>query len=286
MKRRSEARAIRRAWLGLATALGLARGGVFIPYRYAATLDDPRWRGVYPAVEGLFQRHEAAFRTVLGLIDTYAESLLAFGLEPPPAPRFEQDWFPRADAAAAYALVRTHKPARVVELGSGHSTRFLARAAKDGEFPCTITAIDPAPRADIARLPNVTQIRSPLQDAGLAPFEALQAGDVLFVDSSHVLMPGSDVDIVLNRIIPALPPGVLVHLHDIFLPDDYPADWAWRGYNEQQGVAPLLFGGRLAPLFASHYVATRMAEALAGSMAARLPMPDGARESSLWLTTK
>ena len=55
-------------------------------------------------------------------------------------------------------------------------------------------------------------------------------------------MPGTDVDFLLNRILPALPAGVLVHVHDVFLPDDYPADWEWRGYNEQLGVAALIQG--------------------------------------------
>ena len=66
------------------------------------------------------------------------------------------------------------------------------------------------------------------------------------IDSSHTLVPGSDVDLLLNRVLPALSAGAVVHVHDIFLPDNYPDDWAWRGYNEQLGVAPLLFGGASA----------------------------------------
>ena len=116
-------RSRRRAWLGVATALGLGKRGVFIPYRYAATLGDPRWRGAYPTIEDLFQREAAAFNAVLGLIDGYADALLALGQEPPPAPRFEQDWFPRLDAAAAYALVRAKRPKRIVEIGSSQIRR-------------------------------------------------------------------------------------------------------------------------------------------------------------------
>ena len=81
----------------------------------------------------------------------------------------------------------------------------------------------------------VTGSRETLPD--LAP------GDVLSIDSSHILMPGTDVDILLNRVLPALPAGVLVHIHDVFLPDDYPPAWSWRGYNEQLGVAALVQGG-------------------------------------------
>jgi hypothetical protein len=96
-------------------------------------------------------------------------------------------------------------------------------------------------------------------------------------------MAGSDVDLVLNTILPALPAGALIHFHDIFLPDDYPADWAWRGYNEQQAVGPLITSGAYELLFASRYVATAMADRLATGILAELPLVAGALESSLWL---
>ncbi len=201
---------------------------------------------------------------------------------PSPAPRWDQDWFPRLDAAMAYAMVRRAAPQRIVEVGSGHSTRFLARAVADGGLATRITAIDPAPRAAITGL-DVEIIRDTVQGAGATPFEGLAAGDILFIDSSHILMPGTDVDVLMNRVMPALPPGVLVHMHDICLPDDYPADWAWRGYNEQLAVAGLLTGGGYRPLFASRYAVTRMSQAVARSAAGKLPLLDGAVESSLWL---
>jgi hypothetical protein len=96
-------------------------------------------------------------------------------------------------------------------------------------------------------------------------------------------MPGSDVDFLLNRILPRLPAGALVHVHDIFLPDAYPEEWAWRGYNEQLGVAALLAGGAWRILFASRYAATRLAADVAASAIARLPAVPGAYDSSLWL---
>jgi len=92
----------------------------------------------------------------------------------------------------------------------------------DGRLATRLTAIDPAPRAALAGLP-VEWLRDAVPGVGMAPFAALAPGDFLFIDSSHVLMPGSDVDFLINRLLPGLPPGVLVHLHDIFLPDDYPA---------------------------------------------------------------
>src|SRR5579859_4318418 len=89
---------------------------------------------------------------LLARIESYADQLEAIGNDAPPAPRWNQDWFPRLDAAAAYAMVRTLAPRRIVEIGSGHSTRFLARAVTDGGFDTHITAIDPQPRASLEGL--------------------------------------------------------------------------------------------------------------------------------------
>lgn len=271
----------RRLALGLATLAG-RRKGWFLPYRYAGDLPGPGELAAYGAMEAMLAAREAAFRQVLAEIERLAPALRAIGDEAAPAPRWRQDWFPRLDAAAAYALVRRDRPARILEIGSGHSTRFLARAIADGELSCRLAAIDPAPRATLEGL-DLTLIRKPLHRAGESPFADLQAGDFLVVDSSHLLMPGSDVDQIVGRILPALPPGVLVHFHDIFLPDDYPAAWAWRGYNEQQALLALLQGGSWRVDFASHYVASRMKAATMQGVLADLPLLPGAEESSLWI---
>ena len=275
----------RRLWFGLLTLLGISEKGFFIPYRYAAAVPRPGTRPPYAAAEARLAAEQAQFKTVLDWIGEFADGLARIGGEPPPAPRWEQSWFPPLDAAVAYTLVRRLAPRRIVEVGSGHSTRFLARAVADGGLATSITAIDPAPRADLAGL-DIELERCSLQEAGGEVFASLAAGDFLVIDSSHILMPGSDVDLLLGRVLPGLPPGVLVHLHDIFLPDDYPAHWAWRGYNEQLGVLPLLEGGRVEVIFASHYVSTRMAGDLAASAAGRLPRAAEALESSLWLKTR
>jgi hypothetical protein len=260
--------------------MGLRRG-FFIPYRYAHRLSAPGARPAYQAISDLLAAREDRFAAVLEGLGTYGTALLAIGEEPPPAPRWRQDWFPRLDAAVTYALVRERRPTRIVEVGSGHSTRFLARAVADGGLSTEITAIDPAPRAALRGLP-VNWLATTATAAGPAPFQALASGDMLFIDSSHVLMPGSDVDFLLNDVIPLLPTGVAVHFHDIFLPDDYPEAWSWRGYNEQLAVGPLL-AGSWEVLFASHYAATRLGPRVAASVAAALPLLPGAYESSLWL---
>lgn len=273
----------RRLRFGLATLLGWQKRGFFIPYRYADQIAEPGRRPAYEQLETLFAAAEPQFAQLLATLADYRDALSAIGPDTPPEPRWNQDWFPRLDAAAAYLLVRERRPKRIVEVGSGHSTRFLARAVRDGGLATEITAIDPAPRAVIEGL-GAKLIRKTVQDAGHTPFAVLSAGDVLFIDSSHILMPGTDVDFLFNRVLPALPAGTLVHIHDVFLPDDYPAEWAWRGYNEQLGVAALLHGKGYAVEWASHYVATRMADQVAGSAAAALERVPGALETSLWLS--
>ncbi len=278
---------LRRRWrrlvLGLATITGLARRGFFIPYRYADTLPAAGERRPYEALERIFESRRAAIGGWLDAIDGYAAELESIGAAPPPAPRWAQSWFPRLAGAAAYAITRTLAPRRIVEVGCGHSTRFFARAVSDGGLDTEIIAIDPAPRAALEGLEGVRLLRATAHDAGEAPFRDLEPGDILAIDSSHILMPGSDVDMLFNRIFPVLPSGVFVHVHDIFLPDDYPVDWDWRGYNEQLGVAALIAGGGWELQFASHYATTRMAARVAAGVAGRLHLAEGAHEASLWL---
>lgn len=268
--------------MALPTLLGGRRQGFFIPYRYADAVELDGARHEFPAVNALMRDARPGFARLLVMLDQYAEALLAIGAEPPPQPRWDQDWFPTLDAAVAYLTVRQQRPARIVEVGSGHSTRFLARAVRDSGHECRISAIDPAPRATLGGL-GLDLHRVVVQSAPAALFAGLEAGDILFVDSSHILMPGSDVDHLLNRVIPGLPAGALLHIHDIFLPYGYPSDWTWRGYNEQNAVAAMLASGGWEVLFASHYAVRSSVEEVGQGVLARLPSVEGARPASLWL---
>ena len=117
-------------------------------------------------------------------------------------------------------------------------------------------------------------------------FKTLSGADILSIDSSHILMPGTDVDLLFSTVIPALPSGAIIHIHDITLPDDYPEIWQWRGYNEQQGVAALLAGNGFEILWSSAYASTRLNNIIANSIANGIHLPDGAHETSLWLRKK
>ncbi|HJQ56393.1 MAG TPA: class I SAM-dependent methyltransferase [Vineibacter sp.] len=281
----------RRLRLGLATVTGWRRAGWFIPYRYADRLPRAGESPAYAAAERLLRARAGDFAAILDRVDAMGAALQAIADGAPPdgvtwrakPPRFDQAWFPTLDACVAYTLVRDLAPRRIVEVGSGHSTRFLARALADARCAGEIVAIDPAPRADIAALPAVTLAQRAVHDADPAVFATLAPGDVLFIDSSHILMPGGDVDLLFNRVLPELPVGVVIHIHDVLLPDDYPTAWAWRNYNEQLAVLPLLTVGAYTPLFASHFARTRLAARVAASVAARLPRHAAGFPTSLWL---
>jgi hypothetical protein len=271
----------RRLLMGLRTILGLKRQGFFIPYRHAGGITQSDEQRGAPGLEPLFQRATPRLLSVLDSVLRYRRNLAAIGATgEPPEPRWQQDWFPGLDAAAAYVLVRRHRPRQIIEIGSGHSTRFFARAVRDGHLGTEITAIDPAPRASLKALTGVRWYEKVLQRVTLAELPPLQAGDIVFFDSSHIAMPGTDLDVVFGTWLPDLPAGVLVHFHDSFLPDPYPSQWGWRGYNEHQALAALLAGGGYELLFSSAY-----GRRLVGRLDA-LPYerwPNGPPESSLWL---
>jgi predicted O-methyltransferase YrrM len=155
------------------------------------------------------------------------------------------------DATVLYALLRFLKPKRYVELGCGYSSLVSSRALRQNQqegTACDAAFCDPEPRLDIARaLESGRLIEKRVQDLPLELFTKLEAGDVLFIDTSHVLKLQSDVEHELLRILPSLAAGVWIHIHDVFTPYDYPRDWVMRpvrlACNEQYALECLLTGG-------------------------------------------
>ena len=240
----------------------------------------------FSGLQPIFAAAEPTFRDVLAGIEDLAPDIKRIASGDPslvgerPA-RFEQDWFPRLDAVTAYGLVRRSRPRKIIEIGSGHSTRFLAQAIADGRLGTDLVCIDPKPRAPIQGLP-LRHLARPFDRSDVPAAAALGPGDMLFIDSSHVAMPGTELEILILDILPRLGPGVLIHFHDIFLPDPYPVSWNNRGYNEQIVVAALMQGGGYATIFASHYVGART-KLLAGTLVETLTFVQGAYEGSMWL---
>jgi len=164
----------------------------------------------------LADRWEEEFRAATG--DYAANQRAGFG-----------PGYPKGDARTLYYLLREHRPARYLEVGSGLSTYYAtlagARNVADGA-PLQITCIEPYPFPALRTLPDVELVQAFVQDVPLARFERLQDGDVLFIDSSHALKIDSDVAYLFLEVLPRLAPGVLVHIHDVPFPYNtpYPAD--------------------------------------------------------------
>jgi hypothetical protein len=135
------------------------------------------------------------------------------------------------DAELLYAIVRAKRPRRVVELGSGYTTLLIGQAARrNGEdgVETEHLAYDPYPRAQIfgEEPPPPTRFEPlPATEVPLEHFRQLEAGDVLFVDTTHTVKLGSDVNHIILDVLPTLAPGVIVHFHDIFMPWEYPRVW-------------------------------------------------------------
>jgi hypothetical protein len=156
---------------------------------------------------------------------------------------FANDYFTSPDAEVAYAMLRELRPRRIVEVGSGNSTRLFRAAILDGSLRTEIVAIDPFPREEVDGVASRVY-RTRLEDLPEKQlFAELESGDVLFIDSSHKIEAGNDVVTLLLRVVPRLSAGTILHVHDVFLPFEYPREWlvdfGWK-WNEQYLVQALL----------------------------------------------
>jgi hypothetical protein len=148
--------------------------------------------------------------------------------------------FESGDAEYWYNLIRLKKPKRIIEVGCGFSTRMARRALaanerEDPQYRCEHVLIEPYEHDWLDEL-GVEVIREKVEDSDMRMFEKLEADDILFIDSSHIIRPRGDVLFEYLEILPTLKVGVIVHVHDIFSPRDYPAEWLVdkvRFWNEQ-----------------------------------------------------
>jgi hypothetical protein len=152
----------------------------------------------------------------------------------------QNDYFGYVSAVAMHSMVRHFRPKRIIEVGAGFSTRVISRAVSmnaEAGAPAELVVIDPyIDRILPDELPAPYEsIASKVEDVPLERFTSLREGDLLSIDSSHAVRIGGDVAFLYLEVLPRLAPGVLVHIHDIFLPFNYPMQWLQRRYfwNEQ-----------------------------------------------------
>lgn len=154
---------------------------------------------------------------------------------------FGNEMFEWCDADYWYSVVRHFKPSRIVEIGSGYSTliaqaAIAANANADAAYACRHVCIEPYEAPWLERSGATTVLRQKVQDVGLDVFLELKRNDILFIDSSHVIRPQGDVLTEFLSVLPRLQSGVIVHVHDIWSPRDYPREWVVdmvRLWNEQ-----------------------------------------------------
>ena len=179
-----------------------------------------------------------------------------FPAEPPPGQRRP---FRGVDALAAYCMVRHFQPRLIIEVGSGFSSLALGQAAAKNKNSALV-CIDPFPSDFLRRgFPGLqSSIEEKIQNIDLKFFAQLQSGDILFIDSSHTVKIGGDVNYLFLEVLPRLKPGVIVHVHDIFLPFEYRRDWVldeFRFWNEQYLLqAFLTFNSEFEVLLANSYL--------------------------------
>ena len=156
-------------------------------------------------------------------------------------PSWNNEYLPGLDIISLYSMVSEFKPNYYIEVGSGNSTKVARKAIKENNLKTKVISIDPFPRANIDHLADQV-IRKPFEN--LDDYDIilnnLQANDILFIDNSHRLFSNSDVMIFFLDILPYLKKGVIVHVHDIYLPYDYPQFMCDRFYNEQYMLAAFL----------------------------------------------
>jgi len=167
--------------------------------------------------------------------------------------------FGGTDALVAYCMVRQFQPRLIIEIGSGLSSLLLAEAALKNDSSALI-CIEPFPRKFVRKgFPGLQSlIEKKVQDVDLNFFSQLESGDILFIDSSHTVKIGGDVNYLFLEVLPRLKPGVIVHVHDIFFPFDYRRDWVldeFRFWTEQYLLqAFMMFNSEFEVLMANSYL--------------------------------
>lgn len=162
------------------------------------------------------------------------------GIETDPVnPAWNNGFLPGLDIIGIYTMLTEYHPKKYIEIGSGNSTKVAFKARTEQNLDTEIISIDPMPRAEIDNLANKI-IRKPFENTDLNILEELNENDILFVDNSHRILPNSDSMVFYLEILPRLKNGVIVHIHDIYLPYDYPQFMCDRFYSEQYGLAMYL----------------------------------------------
>jgi len=221
----------------------------------------PRWGyGLppHPQINQFLETQKTQFAELLShflLATPHLKGIPIDGISSGNEPYWNNVWFSTLDAAALVCMLALKSPRKYVEIGGGFSTRFSRYLINIAKSPTRIISIDPLPRATIDELCDEI-VRKPLEELDPSFFDELDAGDFLFFDGSHRVFTNSDVTAFFFDVLPRLRPGVIIHIHDVFWPDDYPPQWRDRFYSEQYllGMIFLYQSQRYRLLLPNHFV--------------------------------
>jgi len=185
--------------------------------------------------------YEELLRLIAGYSDVFIKIKKSADETNEDEPSWNNGFFPGLDMVGLYGMLAINKPQVFMEIGSGNSTKVARKYCTDFKAETRIVSIDPFPRATIDHLADEV-IREPLENLRNLDLitDRLNPGDVLFIDNSHRSFANSDVTVCFLELFPRLKKGVIVHIHDIYLPEDYPQFMCDRFYNEQYLLAAFL----------------------------------------------
>ncbi|HLN52641.1 MAG TPA: class I SAM-dependent methyltransferase [Lentimicrobium sp.] len=171
------------------------------------------------------------------------------------APSYNNGFLPGLDIFGIYTMLSKYKPETYIEVGSGTSTKVAYKSIRDNNLNTKILSIDPHPRAEIDCLAS-NIIRKPFESINFDFIFSLKENDILFIDNSHRILPNSDSMVFFLEVLPRLQKGVIVHIHDIYLPYDYPQFMCDRFYSEQYGLAMYLLANssRYSTIFPGYFI--------------------------------
>lgn len=170
-------------------------------------------------------------------------------------PTWNNGFLPGLDIVGIYTILTEFKSRKYIEIGSGNSTKVAFKAKTEQKLKTEIISIDPEPRTEIDNLVDKI-IRQAIEDIDFSFLDELNENDILFVDNSHRILPNSDSTVFFLEILPKLKRGVIVHLHDVYLPYDYPQFMCSRFYSEQYGLAMYLLSNpkKYEPLLPNYFI--------------------------------
>ena len=170
-------------------------------------------------------------------------------------PTFNNGYLPGLDIIGIYSIVAKYKPDKYVEIGSGNSTKVANKAKIDNSLDTKIISVDPKPRTEIDKISDKI-IRKPFENVDFDFIFDLKENDILFIDNSHRILPNSDSMVFFLEVLPNLKKGVIVHVHDIYLPYDYPQFMCDRFYSEQYGLAMYLLANpnKYKPILPNYFI--------------------------------